>query len=142
MSDKPKPLAPPNLNLPTVKLGSRGNPVATASRARSITRSAERAPMTGFRPRKGSPAEHYLKTQRLKQAAKKAAKKALVKKIVSKIAAPIAVAFAAHDVYRTGKAAHGAFRASQHAKRTREHAKEKYGTVERATRTRKERHAR
>jgi hypothetical protein len=58
--------------------------------------------------------------------------------VLSKTAVPLMVAGAAYDVGRTVYEGVGAYNAAQHQKRTEAHTKEKYGSIEAATRTRHE----
>jgi len=56
--------------------------------------------------------------------------------VLSKTAVPLMVAGAAWDVGRTVYEGVGAYNAGQHQKRTEAHTKEKYGSIDAATRTR------
>ena len=125
MADKPKPLAPPRKGMPVYqpdKINIKGRIGSTYS---DTTRRGARASTEGQRA-----ARTYL-------AGKGATKKAIIKKVAGKIAPPVALAIGAHDIYKTGKAAYGAFTAHRHKKKTEAYAKKHYGTVERATKTRK-----
>ncbi len=61
----------------------------------------------------------------------------LAKKAAARVTPALAVAMTAFDVGATIKEGIGAYKARQHLKRTAKHVSEKYGSIEKATRTRK-----
>ncbi len=78
----------------------------------------------------------------LGKAAKRIGKKKVLGTLAMKAAArwvapAVAVAATAFDVGATIKEGIGAYKARQHLKRTAKHVSEKYGSIEKATRTRK-----
>lgn len=62
-----------------------------------------------------------------------------VGRVAGKIAAPIGMGLSLYDIGKAGKEGYGAYSASRDAAKNERYQQEKYGTIEAATRTRKQR---